>query len=689
MAKWKLFLRITPLFLILGLFLMGATARLYNLQITHGEINQMQAEKRMARTVSVPAARGEMLDRFGRPLVTNHVSYNLRIDLSKLELSSEPNDVIDRLTRLMRSQDVPYEDNFPVVAGPYRFKMNLSEQDKLYMEQFVGKLKWPENMTAPELMEKLIELFKISDSYDEEAVRRIAAVRYELELRKVFQYGEEPYYYIPDYQFADDVDISLVAMICEQEFPGVVVDTAPVREYKTHFAAHLLGRVGKIPASQADEYREKGYAADELVGLDGLEYGLETWLRGKAGTREEETNAAGKVTGIISAQAPEPGKNCLLTIDIRLQEQVEHALELGVLELRERGKKDRLPEADLAGSGAAVLMEVKTGEIIAMASYPTFDLIHFWENYAELNEDPVSPMLNRAIAGTYEPGSTFKMATAIAALESGAISTRETIRDLGRYMRYAPSYTPRCTGAHGSVSVAGALKVSCNYFFYEVGYRTGIDVMNEYARKLGFGALSGVELPGEKAGILAGRDYCEEKGILWNPGDVLQAAIGQSYNQFTPLQLCGYVATLANGGVRCRPHLLKSVKSYDYAETVYEEQPEVVESLELKDGTLEAILTGMRLVCQAGGTAAATFATFEPPVAAKTGSAQTTANGRPANGVFVAFAPFDNPEVAIAVVVERGGAGSRVAPIARDILEAYFMNQNAMNNIMPENQLHG
>ena len=688
MAKWKLYLRIAPLLLILVLFLLGATARLYNLQITHGSDNLIQAEKRITRTVTLSAARGELLDRYGLPLVTNYVTYALRIDMNRLAASPYPNDVIDRLTRLMVAQGVRYEENFPILEGlPYRYRTDLSNTEKTYLKNFTGKLKWPEDISAPELMEKLIEMFEISETYDEETTRRIVAVRYELELRKVLTTGEKPYYYIPAYQFAQDVDIELVAMICEQDFPGVIVDAVPVREYCTEFAAHLLGRVGPILAENLEEYKEKGYASDELVGLDGMEFGLETWLRGKDGWREEETNAAGKVTGVLNTQPPEPGDNCMLTLDIRLQEQAERAVESGILALREQGRKERTKEEWLAGGGAAVLMDVKTGEILAMASYPTFNLLNFQEDYAELSTDSMRPMLNRAISGVYEPGSTFKMATAIAALESETVTPRENVRCTRTYMYFAPNYTPSCTGYHGNTDTAHALQVSCNYYFYDVGRKTGIETMNEYAKKLGFGVTTGIELPGEAAGSLAGKEYCEEKGIRWEGGDVVQAAIGQSHNQFTPLQLCSYVATIANGGVRCRPHLLRSVKSYDYAETVYEAKPEIVERLNLKEGTLNAILSGMRLVAQPGGTAAATFANYPVAVGAKTGSAQKNRNGSPANGVFVAFAPFDDPEVAVVVVVERGGAGSRVAPIARDIFDAYFESQDDMNQKSEENQL--
>ncbi|MDR3207869.1 MAG: penicillin-binding protein A [Oscillospiraceae bacterium] len=687
MGKLKLYFRIVPVILILFLFLLGATARLYNLQITNGDANLRQTEKRVVRTVTLSAARGELLDRYGRPLVVNRLSYALRIDRDRLLSAEDPNGALDRLTRLMKAQGVAYEDGFPVIGPYYHYRFDLAAQDETRLARFLEKVGWPE-LSAAAFMEKLIERFGIDPEWDVETKLRVAGVRYELELRYLFN-KEAPYYFIAPYQFAADVDMALIGIVREQDFPGVLVDTVPIREYRTAVAAHLLGRVGAIPEEQAGDYEALGYAADETVGLDGMEYGLEKWLRGQDGQRVEETTKGGKVTNIVSSVAPAPGQNCLLTIDIRLQERVERALSSGVQALYDRGVGERLPEEHLAGGGATVLMSVKTGEILAMASYPTFDLARFQEDFALLVADPMSPMLNRAIAGVYEPGSTYKMTTALAALESGTITPQSTVYDTGTYMYYAPSYTPRCTGVHGSVNLARAIQVSCNYFFYDVGRRTGIEAIDEYARKLGFGAITGIELPGERPGILAGPEARKERGEVWNGGDVLQAAIGQSDNLFTPLQMCGYVATLANGGVRLRPHLLSTVKSYDYSQTIYDEQVEVVGTMDLKADTLDTILSGMRRVAQPGGTAASVFASYPIPVGAKTGSAQKAADGRPANGVFVAFAPFDDPEVAVAVVVERGGAGARVAPIAKEIFDAYFEGAANMSGLPGENQLQG
>lgn len=686
MKRAKFFFRIALLMLMLGVFLLGATARLYNLQITHGADNLREAERRLRRTVVLPAARGEILDRYGRPLVVNRLSYSVRLDLNRLTQAADPAGTLDRLVKLMDETQTAYTDTFPIAGPPFVYRADLTEQDSDRLEEFLRRKSWGPS-DAETLMAQMRKEYAVDDRFSDTEALRIVGIRYELDLRALF--GMDPYRYIPPYRFADDVDITLVGKIREQGLSGVTIDTVPIREYRTEFAAHLLGRVGQIPEKEAADYKARGYAADEIVGLDGLERALEEWLRGTDGVREEETTASGKVTNIVSARPPEPGKNCMLTIDIRFQEQVEYALASGIAALRERGEREGLAEEELAGAGAAVVIDVPTGEVLAMASYPTFHLTNFQSDYAALLEDPMRPMVNRALAGTYEPGSTFKMAVSIAALETGAITPRTQILDRGRYMRFAPSYTPRCSGGHGSVNVSRALQVSCNYFFYDVGWMTGIETMNRYARELGFGEVTGIELPGERAGSLAGPAYCAQQGIPWNGGDVLQAAIGQSYNQFTPLQLASYTATIANDGVRYRPHLLGTVKSYDYDETLYDTPLEVVKSMDLKPETLNAVHEGMRLVTQPGGTAAGTFASYRISVGAKTGSAQKKADGSPDNGVFVAYAPFDDPEIAVAVVVERGGGGARVAPIARDIFDAYFNGQDEMDSVPAQNALRG
>ncbi len=680
MTGFKYYARISVLLLLLMAFLLIATARLYNLQIVHGEDNLKQAERRLVRTVTIPAARGEILDRYGRPLVKNRLSYDVTIDMSRMKLNDPP-EILSRLIALMRAEGIAYEDTFPVTAPPYAYVSAMTDKQKSRLERYLKEKEWV-GVTAIELMEKLRDEYKIDERFDDAQARDIAAIRYELELRTLF-------FNYPVYKFATDVDMALVAKISEQDFPGVMIETVPIREYLTEYAAHLLGRVGQIFEEDAEMYKELGYAADEIVGVDGLEKTLESYLHGTAGSRTEETTTSGKVTSVLKTTPPEPGKNVMLTIDIHFQEQVEKILESNILRMREEGQNNTKLDGGQSEGGAAVVLDVKSAAVLASASYPSFDLENYKQDIADMLVDSMTPLVNRAIQGTYEPGSTFKMATAIAALETGAITPRTIITDQGRYMRFAPSYTPSCSiyrssgSTHGSLNVANALRVSCNYFFYEAGWLAGIDAMNNYATQLGLGETTGVELPGERAGILAGPAYVEAHPGMrsWAGGDVIQAAIGQSYNLFTPMQLANYVSVIANGGSRYRCHLLQSVKSYDYAQTVYEAKPELLNFVAMSDEALDTVREGMKLVASPSGTASRTFGSFRIPVAAKTGSAQVKADGTPANGVFVVYAPADDPQIAIAVVVEKGGAGSAVAPIARDIIDAYFSIQDEMETV--------
>lgn len=676
----RLYFRISIMGLMIIAFIFISGGRLYNMQVVHGDQYLKQSERRITRSHTVRASRGEILDRYGRPLVVNRLSYSITLNASIMKKSGI-NDLIANLIEVCKKNGQEYSDTLPVtMQEPYRFLEGASSQQIKRYERYLKK-KSLEGKNPAEVMEYLYDLYEIDPAQDAERQRMIAGVRYEIELRELF-------YNIPAYTFAEDVDIKLVSIIREQEFPGVNIDCVPIREYKTQYAAHILGRTGPIFEEEYEQLKEKGYAMDAIVGKDGVEKAFEDWLRGIDGVETVETNTQGKVTNIIDTVLPTPGKNCMLTIDLKLQETAERSLAETIPRLIAEGN-ERWGGFDAKG-GAVAVIEVNTGDILALASYPSFPLESFSSDYARLSEDPLKPMYNRATQGIYAPGSTFKMCTSIAALETGAVKPSTRILDRGIYTYYAPSYTPMCAlyrssrQTHGNIDIVDALRVSCNYFFYEIGRLTGIESIREYARRLGLGSLTGIEIS-ESAGILAGPEFSEKAGVQWYPGNTLAAAIGQSDNAFTPLQLANYVATLANGGTRYRTHLLKSAKSYDYSETLAEIKPEVVDYLEVSGQSLNAVLSGMRAVAETG-TAANVFGDYPVKVGAKTGSAQITAT-KSDNGIFVAFAPFDDPEIAVAVVVEHGGQGNRVAPIARDIFDAYFGQGEAMDSVENENTL--
>ena len=659
------------------------SVRLYGLQIVSGDSFRAQSERSIARTVSVPAARGEIVDRYGRPLVTNRLCYNISIDFSRLPKDME-NETILELLELCGEYGFEHEDTLPITTPPYLFLSSATQQQQSRFEKYAEKQGWGKDLAPHEYMQRLRELYKI-EGYSEPQSREIAGVRYELDLRGVLN--------LSAYVFSEDVDIALVSALRERGLPGIMVDTAAARVYRTQFAAHILGRVGPIFEEEYQELKEKGYKMDESVGKDGMEKALEEYLHGTAGRRLEETNLAGKVTNVMYSEPPQPGDNCMLTIDIRLQEVAERSLAALVPRLREEGTRTPTLGGYDAQGASVVAVDVKTGEVLCMASYPTYSLSTFSQDFRDLNEDPLKPMYNRAIAGTYAPGSTFKMVTSVAALEEGIITPKTRILDRGVYMYYAPSYTPKCLlyrssgGSHGNITVSDALKVSCNYFFYEVGRLLTIDRLDTYAKMFGLGEKSGIELEGEQAGILAGpEDRARRNIVRWQGGDTLQMAIGQSDNSFTPLQIANYVATFSNGGTHYVPHLLKSVKSYDYGDTRLDVLPEVSGVVPMKKETFDTVMQGMLSVSEEG-TAANVFRNYPIKVGSKTGSAQTGVTGQSANGVFVAFAPFDDPEIAIAVIVERGGSGNRIAPVARDIFDAYFRIGASMEETIPENTL--
>lgn len=670
---------------------------LYDMQVVHGADYLESSQYTIVRTETTDAARGKILDNLGRVLVSNRVSYQVTLDTSLMGTAQQRNEILMELLDLCREQGVTWSDTLPVTAqAPFTYTsgspfFTVSTDDEgvetktlTRLGKLAVKLEWlsadptgkddVEFPTAEKLVEMMCRSFSLEGGADEEN-RAAAGVLYELNLRSrdINRIS---------YVFAQDVDIAFISLVKEHGLLGVQFETTTVRQYNTTYAAHLLGRVTQIPSEDLSAYLELGYSMDATVGRDGVEKAFEEYLRGTAGTRLIETNTSGKVvsetwktdpeTGELLT--PQPGYNVAMTINIRLQEAVEQALAELV---------PTLPEAE----GAAAVVVDMTGGVLAMASYPTFDLA----SYTYDVPDELAPLLNRATNGLYPPGSTFKMVTATGALEEGIITPTDKIRDTGKYMYYAPSYTPSCWiyrqngGSHGLVNVSQAITESCNVFFYDVGRRLGIDKLNEYARMFGLGEATGIELT-EKTGVVAGREYTEN--VLhepWYDGATLAAAIGQENNQFTPLQLANYIATLVNGGNHYSAHLLKSVKSSDFSQVIYEREPELLNTIDIDPVNLEAVKAGMLAVTESGSVAKY-FKDVGVKVGAKTGSAQVSAESE-SNAVFVAFAPYDDPEIALCIVVEKGGSGSELGAIAADIISFYFSSSASLEAVQGENTL--
>ncbi len=659
-------------FIVIGaLFAIIFIGRLYFLQVANGDEYLEASTRRTSKTVSVTAPRGEICDRFGRPLVTNRMSFSILFDKTGWD-SDNSERVITDLIALCEKHGTEYVDTLPISAAPpfaYTYNSGDGTKDETSVVRFLRDRNWRQDMPAGEFISSLAERYGLTTE-DPVLLRKLCGVRYEMETRGFTKQ-------LP-YTFAMDVDLALVTKIKElsRTLPGVSVEVAPIREYKTAAAAHILGRVGIIYREEYAELKKKGYKMSDLVGKDGVEKAFEDYLRGKDGSRTIETTQSGKTTTILYEKKPVLGKDCVLTIDLKMQEAAESALAELVPRLREEGKTNSRWGGEDAKGAACVAIDVKSGGILVMASYPTFDITRYSKDYNALYNDKYLPLFNRAIGGAYPPGSTFKMVTAIAGLEENIIAPKEKMLTTGKYMYYAPSTTPMCDifrqygRTHGNIDVAEALKVSCNYFFYDVGRRVGIDGLASWAERFGFGKKTGIEIGGEVQGTVASAVAREESGKVWYPGETLSAAIGQSDTQVTPLQLANYTAQLANGGVRFKPHLLKSINDPETGAELEVISPEIVSEIALSPETKETIARGLHAGAQEeGGTSYSVFGSYAVTVAGKTGSAQAPGGS---HALYVAYAPVENPEVAIAVVVENGGQGSRIPSVAKAVFDAYF-----------------
>ena len=627
------------------------------------------AQKTTLYTRIIPAARGEILDRYGRKLVANRISYQLTFDYL-LWSKSRQNDVLMALTELCGSYGLTYEDHLPLTADGTAYQTDRSGEDAMdkRLNQFLHAQKWAETMEPAELFQKLCQRYRIDETLTAETARTIAGIRFDLETGR--------FYTLEPFVFLKEIPLELAICIGERadDLPGVRAETTYQREYQTIYAAHTLGHLGLINADEYAELADQGYRSNDRVGRDGAEKAFESDLHGRAGYEKLRLTADGHVVDVLEDRPAEAGSNVMLTIDIRLQAAVERALAEQIELMVAEGVEDPEKPQDVAG-GAAVVIDIATGDVLAEASYPTYDLSRFNELFNELNADERTPMLNRAVSGIYSPGSIFKMVTSVAGLELGIITPETVIEDTGVY-RFYQDYQPSCwlysasRMTHGDETVVTALRDSCNIFFFDVGRRIGIEQLAEYARAFGFGEYTGIELSGESRGYVASPESKRKlEGRPWVNGDTLAAAIGQSSNLFTPLQMANYIATLANGGTRYETHLLKYVCASDYSSVLSATQSVIAGRVEMSEQTYQTVMEGMSEVTE-NGTAAGAFKNYRIHVGGKTGSAQVSSGT--ANSVFAAFAPFDEPEIAVVVVVEHGGSGNRIAPIARSIFDAYF-----------------
>lgn len=714
-------------------FLIGAyvlclalfTGILYNAQIVNGSEYLARSTIQVTTTKTVETSRGIITDRNGKILVSNREIYTVSFDPDLVpDQDGETHQAavaraLLRILTLFQDHGVAWGDSLPIDgAEPYGYtfagatgaqrawfshyladrkwsstELTASSSSPLMSQTLLDKLKLTGStaLTAPHLLELMRADFGVPTDFSRQEARLVLGVLYELRLRKLTANAVT----VP-YVFAEDLSVEIISILNDGAFEGVVIGSKAVRQYNTDYAAHILGRVGKFESrEERDSFnaewnaaREAGedttglpyYRLDDQVGKDGVELAFEQYLRGRDGTRLITTNQEGKITSEIYSIQPEPGGTVALTLDIDFQAQVEEILARSVQAMDQEDLEDG--EEPVNRGAAAAVVSVANSEILALATYPTYSQRTYAQDYALLSQDPRHPYVNRAISSAYAPGSTFKPLTAVAALESGVITPTTIINATGSWTYPGdPNSYANCwlynssRGRHGRINVSQAITVSCNYFFAQMGYSLGLDRLNAYCRAFGLGESTGIEIY-ERTGTLPENKPGEDQSP-W-------AGFGQSSQLFTPLQLANYVATLVRGGVRYNAHLLKDISAYDGSSVLYTAQPEVLSQQEIQPDNLAAVKKGMGDLATTGSVGQQ-FANCIVTAGAKTGSAQT--GEVMANGVFVCFAPFEEPEVAVAVVIEKGKAGAALASTAVEILNAYFAPSDIGAMMAPEGAL--
>lgn len=790
MEKKSIFSRYTALIIIIIVAFSSIVIKLADIQIVQGEDFKQQAQDKSIRTVDDEAPRGKIIDRNGAELASNVQSYTIFMMRPQKE-DEQLNVVIERLLDILNKRNEKLIDDFCITIAPgqdgkYSFKFDFPNNytDKNDIDNYIDKASksWKkqngmkdekENYTAEQAFYYLKDKYNIAPQQKEHDnlpfIRQMIVIRQMLDERQYAAYKPVEIAYVSR-------DTAFEIMEKNLYLPGVDYKLKPLRVYPYgELASQVVGSLRRIPGGKdAQAYIDKHYDVNtDLIGRDGIEKYSEDDLRGEKGGRTVKVDSLGRVVEELGKRDPIPGNDVKLTLDVGLQQVAESSLDKIMQQLRDGtlpgNNNEKFSHAD---RGAAVALDIKTGEVLAMASRPggynpnvmaatgsfneevrkvLYPLEQ--EHPGVLSERIPKPTYNYATTGKAPPGSTFKMITAIAGLETGAITPTTVIRDLGEYkvVKNFPgacwiwNYHPGRT--HGDLTVSQALKVSCNYFFFEVGRRVQLENLAKYAKMFGLSAEpTGIEIS-EDPGDVANPETVKNRAVymatsstlkeICQPGYdknvgtfkptkeqedliksmisnndtdasklkaagissakirsriiegvraayreynnqwmALNAAIGQGDDNFTPLQIANYVATIGNGGVRMRPHLVKSILSHD-GTVLKDIQPEVINKVELKPSTLPTVIAGMDAVTGEGGTAGSVFRNFPIKTAGKTGTAQAS-GGRDDYSWFAGFAPADNPQIAVAVVIYEGG-GHGSANVAKDILAHYFKLDQPQN----------
>ena len=684
------YILLASLFVLICAFFIG---RIIYLQVTAPE--KADESDLTVRTLTVNALRGEIFDRNGKPLVSNEYTYNVYLDGGSFPKTNYAinRDIISLLDILKDSIETDY---FPIQKTEenieYKPFESNSQKEKNFFKM-LDRYALSRETNANDFVKYLEKRYGLVDSNNkltvgEEYYIPVMAVRYESERLNFSS--------LNPFTVAYDISNAQLTAIEEANLNGVSIEKQAQRVYNyPSYASHILGRTGKIPSEKLEFYTEKGYSMDAIVGIDGAEEAFEEYLHGQDGILVIVEDKNGNRVDEYYKKEPIPGKDVYLTIDIDLQITAEDSLAYNIQYIRNKANekiaqdtaKYTLPDGTLSpeakisqyigedvSSGAATVVNPHNGEVLALASNPTFDLTTYVKEYNNLLNAEYNPLFNRALMGTYEPGSTFKISVAAAALENGIINRNTTIFDSGVY-KYYNDFQPHCWiytsygYGHGNVNVISAIQNSCNYFFYDIGRQLTIEKLNKYCKTLGLGELTGIEIT-ESAGILAGPEYSSSVNKVWVPGDTIQASIGQSDNTFTPMQISMYLSTLINGGTRYQAHILHSVREYGTGKIIYETTPNALNTVQISEENLQTLKLGMRNVME-NGTAAPVFADYPIELGGKTGTAQV-GKTRSNNGIFMAFAPYDKPQIVATCVIEQAGGSNDCGVTLRRLFNKYF-----------------
>lgn len=672
----------TTLVYIVGIVIL---IQLFNLQIVHGSEYREESNTKLTREATIEAARGSILDRSGNVLVSTEMKFSLEMYKSKTE-DEQLNSSIILMTSILEQNGDSYVDTFPISIDPFQYNFDSEEE----LAEWKEKYDIPEAASAEEAFYLFRDKYNIT-SEDVKEIRQALAIRY-----AITTIG---YSTTKSLAISDEITRESAVQLQEnsQNLTGINIVVEPTRVYhQGSLASHIIGYVSRITSKNQEEFEERGdtheYDVDDKVGQTGIEKTFEEYLRGEDGEKQIDMTVDGTITGEYTSKEAIGGADVVLTIDANLQKVAEEALAANIQKIRDGG----FGEPVAAEGGAVVAIDVNTGEILAMASNPDYYPEDFYNGisqskYDEYLNNPYDPLYSKAYQSTYAPGSTFKMITAVAALESGTVTVNDYINDNGPYYGLVTGNTkdPACWYyndygvGHGRLNVIGAIQKSCNYYFFDVGVRMGIDTLVKYAKYFGLGSKTGIEITGESKGTLASREAAESSNYTetWSSAQTAYAAIGQGLNSFTPLQMAKYIAMIANGGKKIDVSIVKSVTQSNGTQVSQTEIDEFIkeklgleddtsEDLNISEETINIVKEGMRSVTEGeSGTAYSAFKDFEISVGGKTGSAEA---GSKTHGWFVGFAPYDDPQIAVVAIIENGLHGYYTADVVKEVIYEYF-----------------